>query len=80
MRTTIDIDEDVLLAVKELAGREKRSAGSVLSELARTALTGPLPANEVAEPESFYGFRPVPRRGVIITNALVEKLREESGD
>jgi hypothetical protein len=80
MRTTIDIDEDVLLAVKERAQREKRSAGSVLSELARTALIGPLPADEVAEPESFYGFRPLPRRGVVITNALVEKLREESGD
>jgi hypothetical protein len=78
VRTTLDIDNDVLLAVKQRAQREKRSAGEVISELARTALTGKTVApGEVAEPsESFYGFRPVPRRGVIITNELVNQLRE----
>ncbi|HEY0557449.1 MAG TPA: antitoxin, partial [Thermoanaerobaculia bacterium] len=39
MRTTLDIAEDVLLAVKERARRQKRSAGDLLSELAREALT-----------------------------------------
>ncbi len=40
MRTTISIDDDVLLAIKERARREKRTAGEVLSDLARQALTG----------------------------------------
>ena len=38
VRTTLDIDEDVLAAVKELAANRKRTAGKVLSELAREAL------------------------------------------
>ncbi|MEM9480880.1 MAG: hypothetical protein AAGA58_14590 [Verrucomicrobiota bacterium] len=40
MRTTLDIDDDILLAVKELAGREKTSAGKVLSRVARAGLLG----------------------------------------
>jgi len=41
MRTTLDIDDDVLEAVKELAQREKKTAGAKLSELARLAILGP---------------------------------------
>ncbi|HET9901279.1 MAG TPA: ribbon-helix-helix protein, CopG family, partial [Actinomycetes bacterium] len=40
MRTTLNVDDDVLLAVQERARREKRSAGEVLSDLVRQALTG----------------------------------------
>jgi len=75
MRTTLDVDDDVLRAVKERARREKRSAGSVLSELARAALNAtdvePLPAD--------YGFRPLPRRGGVVTNTLIDDLRDELG-
>jgi len=35
MRTTLDIDDDVVVAAKELAAGERRSLGSVISELAR---------------------------------------------
>ena len=38
MRTTIDLDEDVLHATKELAAMRGQTAGQVLSALARTAL------------------------------------------
>ena len=38
MRTTLDIDDDVLQAAKELAQARKKTAGQVLSELARRAL------------------------------------------
>ena len=38
MRTTLDIDPDVLQAAKELAEYRGTTAGKVLSELARTAL------------------------------------------
>lgn len=38
MRTTLDIDEDVLEAAKELAAVHRKTAGKVLSELARKAL------------------------------------------
>ncbi len=39
MRTTLDIDDDILQAAKELARAEKKTAGQVLSELARRGLT-----------------------------------------
>jgi hypothetical protein len=38
MRTTLDIDEDVLQISKELATLRKTTAGKVLSDLARQAL------------------------------------------
>lgn len=75
MRTTLDIDDDVLRAAKELARRNKTSAGAVISELTRRALTTPPPAER--EPEAQHGFRPFPRRGAIVTNGQIDKLREE---
>ena len=39
MRTTLDIDNDVVAAARELAAGERRSLGSVISELARRGLT-----------------------------------------
>jgi hypothetical protein len=38
MRTTLDIDEDVLQAIKEIASNRGSTAGHILSELARQAL------------------------------------------
>ena len=75
MRTTLDIDEDVLRAAKELARREKKTAGAVISELARRALTASPKA--AREPKARHGFRPFPRRGSIVTNEQIDKLREE---
>lgn len=76
MRTTIDLDEDVLLAVRERARREGRTAGAVLSELARQVLTlGALPT-DVDAAESFCGFQPLPHRGGVVSNELVDRLRE----
>jgi hypothetical protein len=39
VRTTLDIDDDVITAARELAAGERRSLGSVISELARRGLT-----------------------------------------
>ena len=39
MRTTLDIDDDVLQAVKEIAAVRGKTAGQALSELLRVALT-----------------------------------------
>ena len=38
MRTTLDVDDDVLHAVKEIAAARGSTAGKVLSELARKGL------------------------------------------
>jgi hypothetical protein len=39
VRTTLDIDDDVVAAARELAAGQRRSLGSVISELARRGLT-----------------------------------------
>ncbi len=79
MRTTLSLDDDVLLAVQERARREKRTTGEVLSELARQALTGQGPRPEEAGRER-HGFRPLPRRGAAISNALIDRLREDEAE
>jgi len=38
MRTTLDIDDDVVAAAREMAAQDRRSLGSVISELARRGL------------------------------------------
>lgn len=75
MRTTLDIDEDVLRAAKELARRQHKTAGAVISELTRKALTTAPPA--VRERKATHGFRPFPARGRLVTNDQIDKLREE---
>lgn len=77
MRTTLDIADDVLIAVKERARRERRSAGEVLSDLARQALQARLTCDEVAESGGFYGFEPLPHRGPAVSNDLIDRLRED---
>lgn len=77
MRTTLDIDDDVLRAVKERARREGRSAGAVLSELARQALTRPTPTEAAV---AFHGFCPLPRRGPPVTNTLIDELLEAEAE
>jgi hypothetical protein len=39
MRTTLELDDDVIAAARELAAGARRSLGSVISELARRGLT-----------------------------------------
>ena len=38
MRTTLDIADDVFFAAKEIAQREKKPLGTIISDLARRAL------------------------------------------
>jgi len=77
MRTTLDIADDVLQAVKERAQREKRTIGEMISELARRALTTPPVSPSGKETKTVYGIRPFAPRGGIVTNELIDRLRED---
>ncbi|MGI8715241.1 MAG: ribbon-helix-helix protein, CopG family [Solirubrobacteraceae bacterium] len=77
MRTTVRLDDDVLFAVQERARREKRTAGEVLSDLARQALTEQSGQIEDRSAAGHLGFAPLPRRGAAISNALIDRLRED---
>jgi hypothetical protein len=79
VRTTLSIDDDVLVEIRERARREHRSAGSVLSELAREALTGRHHQGTLAGTDR-HGFRPLPRRGAAVANALIDRLREDESE
>ena len=75
MRTTLDIDDDVLSAAKQLAKQRNSTAGEVLSGLARQALTAG--SAEDGEPRFRNGFRLLPRTGTVITSDMVKKWLEE---
>ncbi|MBW1998096.1 MAG: hypothetical protein JRJ29_09060 [Deltaproteobacteria bacterium] len=81
MRTTLDIEEDVLMAVKDLARRERVSVGRILSKLAREALAGPRPPERDGrgEERAVGGFRPFPPRGRVVSNEQVDRLRDQEG-
>jgi hypothetical protein len=80
MRTTLDIDEEVLNAAKEIARRRHTTAGAVISDLARRALTQPAPERQaVSEPEPFFGFRPLAAGERVVSDETVERLREGEG-
>jgi hypothetical protein len=73
MRTTLDIDEDILQAAKELAAARNSTAGKVLSDLARKALE---PARKAASRRNGVPLLP-PRRGELpVTSAIVSSLLE----
>ena len=77
MRTTLSLDDDVLLAVKECARRENRTAGEVCRDLALQALTQQQNTVSRTGPQSFYGFEPFEHRGPAVSNALIDRLRNE---
>jgi hypothetical protein len=74
MRTTLDLDDDVLQAVKELGLMRKKTAGQILSELARKAL---VPASQpIGRVRNGVPLLPsVPGRR-ITTMADVNRLRD----
>ena len=77
MRTTLDIDDDVLQAAKELARAEKKTAGQVLSELARKALTQPRARSGAGKMRIVDGIPVIPARGAVVTKELIDRLIEE---
>ena len=82
MRTTLDIEDDVLAAAKELARRQGTSAGQMVSHLLRAALLGPAATHLSPSGGSptIAGFRPFPSRaGQLVTNEQIDQLREEAG-
>ena len=74
MRTTLDIDEDVLQAAKELASVRKTTAGKIVSDLARTALQPSSAQPKVRNGVPLLASRPGAR---LVTMEDVNRLRDE---
>jgi hypothetical protein len=88
MRTTLDIADDVLFAAKEKARQEGASVGAVLSRLARQSLLAPQAAagtttvdqSDLQARWAKLGIQPLPfRPGVVVTDELVNRIRDEEG-
>ena len=75
MRTTLDIDEDILQAVKEIARNRGETAGQVVSELARRALE---PKRAAKVRNGVPLLSPRPRGQTKPTMELVNRLRDEA--
>lgn len=74
MRTTLDIDEDVLQAAKELAVIRKSTAGKVLSQLARKGLQ---PRDDQPEIRNGVPLLPAREGEGPVTLEAVNRLRDE---
>ena len=74
MRTTLDLEEDVLLAAKEIAKQRGSTVGRVLSDLVRQALTRQTP---VSIKHGLPLFPVQPDAGVV-TLEMVNHLRDET--
>lgn len=73
MRTTLNIDDDVLRAVKEMARLRGSTAGATLSELVRAALERERPPVDVSVRNGVPVLPPRPGAG-IVTPATVRAL------
>ena len=92
MRTTLDLDDDVLAAAKALAKAGQTTAGRIISDTMRRAIQSGLadpagppmgsPTSAQAEPPpSAYGFVSITEPGQhIVTAEMVWALREELGE
>jgi hypothetical protein len=74
MRISLDLEEDVLLAVKQLAKQRGKTVGQVLSDLARQALTR---RTSVSKKHGLPLFPIQPDAGEV-TPELINRLRDEA--
>ena len=79
MRTTLDIEEDVLAAAKELAHRQGVSSGQVVSKLLRSAMSGEASAQRSGA-AVVAGFRPFAANDqLLVSKELIDQLRDLEG-
>lgn len=74
MRTTVTIDDDILAAAKELAAKERKTIGEVLSSLAREALRPQKPSRRTRNGVPLLPVRPDAKP---VTLELVNQLRDD---
>ena len=75
MRTTLDLDDAVLKAVKAIARAKRETAGRVISSLARQAMTQPSGNREIVMKDGFPLLR---KTGAVVTPELVEQLLDRA--
>jgi hypothetical protein len=81
MRTTIDIDADILATAEKMARRRHMDINQFISSLIQQGMERATDdsAAECQDIGGVGGFRPFPARGAAVTNELVEQLRSDDG-
>lgn len=80
MRTTLDIEDDVLQAAKETAAMERTSVGRVISTWARRGLLlADGKSGDGKKKRIRNGVPLLPSRGEIITMEHIQKIMDEEG-
>lgn len=82
MRTTLNIDDELIAAARDLAREQNLPLGVVVSRLLRDALVGGTASSRResdAGAPSVGGFRAFPARGAPIDNERINRLRDEEG-
>lgn len=83
MSATLDISDDVLFAAKETTPHEHKTRGEVTSQLALQAIAQQLGAmnygGDAGELLAVYGIEPLPKRGGVLSNQLIDRLRDDEG-
>lgn len=79
MRTTLDIEDDVLAAAKALAAREGSTAGRVISALARKGLAEADAAPDRPPWVLKDGVPTVSSRGGPVTMEFIQQIMDEEG-
>ncbi|HEY6373974.1 MAG TPA: hypothetical protein VIX90_00480 [Edaphobacter sp.] len=74
MRTTLTIDDDVLAAAKDLAMRQHKSVGEIISALSRQALR---PEESGKSSRNGVPLLPVRPDAMAVTLELVNQLHDE---
>jgi hypothetical protein len=77
MRTTLAIDDDILVAARHLAEREHKSVGEVISALARRGLHAGTGARATRKVRNGVPLLPAREGAPPVTLALVNELRDE---
>lgn len=81
MRTTIDIDPDVLETAKDIARKERRSTGAVISDFARRGFYGA--DTSASEKQDSYlernGVPVLPPTGTLVSDASIRRIRDAEG-
>ena len=79
MRTTLTLDDDVLAAARVLARQRKHPIGTVISALAREALSSAQKANShrIAAERNGLPLLPVQPQGAVVDLELVNSLRDD---
>jgi RNA:NAD 2'-phosphotransferase (TPT1/KptA family) len=82
MRTTLDLEPDVLIQARQIAQMQRTSIGKTVSRLLRERFQTPQQANATADPNGFVyrnGFAVLPSRGEVVTAEHVQRLMDEEG-